>query len=86
MDSDIKARIIGCKKQMQQFDYFFGLHRGNRIYSHTDNLSKALQNKQLSTSGGKHLANLTIEVFKRMRNDDHYNLFLFSRRPKKLNS
>ena len=77
-DSDIKARIIGCKKQMQQFDYLFGLHLGNRIYSHTDKLWKALQNKQLSASSGKHLASLTIEVFKRMRNDDHYNLFFES--------
>ena len=31
-----------------------------------------LQNKQLSASSGKHL---TIDVFKRMRNDDLYNLF-----------
>ena len=56
---------------MQQFDYLFGLHFGNRIYSHTDKLSKALQIKQLSASSGKHLASLTIEVFKRMSNDDH---------------
>ena len=33
-----------------------------------------MQNKQLSASSGKHLASLTIEVFKRTRNDDH-NLF-----------
>ena len=34
----VRARIIGCKAQMERFDFFFGLHLGERLYSHTDNL------------------------------------------------
>ena len=40
---DERARIIRCKAQMERSDVFFALYLGERIYSHTDNLSKDLQ-------------------------------------------
>ena len=38
-DPDVRGRIIGCQAQMKSFDFFFGLNLGQRIFSHTDNLS-----------------------------------------------
>lgn len=38
LQPDVRARIIGCKAQMERFDVFFGLHLRERLYSHTDNL------------------------------------------------
>ena len=43
VNSDVKARIIGCKCQMSTFYFFFGLCLGHRLFSITDNLSKTLQ-------------------------------------------
>ena len=43
MATEVKSRIVGVKKQMEKFDFFFGLSIGHRLYSHTDNLSKTLE-------------------------------------------
>ena len=40
LQPDVRVRIIGCEAQMERFDFFFGLHLGERVYSHTDNLFK----------------------------------------------
>ena len=53
MNSELKARIIGCKAQMGTFDYFFGLQLGYRLFSHTDNLSKTLQGKRICAAEGQ---------------------------------
>lgn len=73
LQSDVRARIIGCKTQMERFDFFFGLHMGERIYSHTDNLSRTLQSTKMAAVSGKRLANLTKETLSKMR--DHFDLF-----------
>ena len=72
LTKDVKSRIIGCKAQMESF--YFGLTLGKIIYSHTDNLSKTLQNEKMSAVGGKHLASLTIDVIEGMRNEETFNL------------
>ena len=41
--TEVKSRIVGVKKQMEKFDFFFGLSIAHRLCSHTDNLSKTLQ-------------------------------------------
>ena len=55
----MRARIIGCKAQMERSDFFFGLHLGEWLYSHTDNLSKTLQDTKMAAVSGQRLANLT---------------------------
>ena len=30
LQPDVRARIIGCKAQMERFDFFFGLHLGEQ--------------------------------------------------------
>ena len=53
------TRIIGSHPQMQFFKFYFGLCLGQRTYSHTDNLSKALQSKILPATAALRLALLT---------------------------
>ena len=47
----MKSRIIGCKKQMESFKFYFGLQLDRKLYAHTDNLSKTLQQEKMSTMG-----------------------------------
>ena len=75
LQPDVRARIIGCKAQMERFDFFFGLHLGERLYSHTDNLSKTLQGTKMAAVSGQRLANLTKETLTKMRTDQSFDYF-----------
>ena len=68
-DAETKARINGCKKQMESFFFYFGLNLGSKLYAHTDNLSKTLQKEKISAVSGKELADLTIKTMQGMRQD-----------------
>ena len=35
-EPDIKARVIGIKTQMKNFDFFFDIHLGHLVLSHSD--------------------------------------------------
>ena len=35
LNRDVKSRIIGCKSQMETFEFYFGLKLGKLLYSHT---------------------------------------------------
>ena len=74
-DAETKARINGCKKQMESFSFYFGLNLGRKLYAHTDNLSKTLQKEKMSAISGKELADLTIKTMQGMRNDRDFDLF-----------
>ena len=52
-DSETRARIIDVKHFMSTFEYLFGVLLGELILKHTDNLSKTLQNPQLSALEGQ---------------------------------
>ena len=43
LDTEVKARMVGVKTQMETFSFFFGVCLGERILRHADNLSKTLQ-------------------------------------------
>ena len=75
IQSDIRGRIIGCQAQMDTFDFFFGLNLGQRLFSHTDNLSRTLQQTKMSALGGKRVACLTKDVLQKMRNDTSFRSF-----------
>ena len=74
--TEVKARIIGCKKQMSLFSFFFGLCLGERLFMITDNLSKTLQNTKMSAVSSRKCADLTLKTFKGMRNMESFELFL----------
>ena len=73
MQTDLKARIIGVKRQMTTFELFFGLNIGHRLFSHTDNLSKTLQAEKMSACENKRNALLVLSVLESMRNEDSFN-------------
>ena len=71
----VRGRIIGCQAQMQIFDFFFGLSLGEKLFSHSDTLSKALQSTKMSAVSGQRLAQLTKSVLESIRNDDSFSAF-----------
>ena len=72
MATEVKSRIVGVKKQMEKFDFFFGLSIGHRLYSHTDNLSKTLQAEKMSACTSKSTAELVVSVLDGLRNEDSF--------------
>ena len=56
---------------MERFDFFFGLHLGGRLHSHTDNLSKDLKGAKVAAVSGQGLtlANLTKETLTKIPSD-----------------
>ena len=75
LDTEMWARIIGVKAQMESFQYFFGLNLGATLLIQTDNLSKTLQKTQLSSVEGQHCANLVIGAITSMRSDEMFDLY-----------
>ena len=75
LQSDIRGRIIGWQAQMNTFDFFFGLNLGQRLFSHTDNLSRTLRQTKMSALSGKRVACLTTDVLQKMRNDTSFRSF-----------
>ncbi len=74
LDSEVRARIIGVKAQMELFDNYFGLCVGELVLRHADNLSKPLQSKTISAAEGQHIAEMTVTVLKKMRSSEAYDL------------
>ena len=62
LNTEVKARIMGCKNQMSTFHFFFVLFLGQRLFSITDNLSKALQSEKLYTVSSQNMASLTLKT------------------------
>ena len=75
VDSECRARIIGVQAQMTQFSFLFRLVIAECILQHTDNLSKTLQNSQLTAAEGEKIAHLTQSTLLRMCSDDNFDLF-----------
>ena len=60
---------------MNTFDFFFGLNLGQRLFSHTDNLSRTLQQTKMSVLSGKRVACLTKDVLQKMRDNTSFRSF-----------
>ena len=60
---------LDAERTVNTFDFFFGLNLGQRLFSHTDNLSRTLQHTKMSALSGKRVACLTKDVLEKMRND-----------------
>ena len=60
---------------MTEFRFFFGINLAYRMYSITDNISKALQRETISSIEGRETAMKTVKTFKNMRNIDSANCF-----------
>ena len=75
LDTETRSRIIGCRSQMRQFEFYYGLNLSHRLYSLTDNLSKALQRENLSALESVRITSLTVTTLENMRNGDSADLF-----------
>ena len=73
LNRDVKSRIVGCKSQMETFDFYFGLKLGKLLYSHTDKLSQTLQSEKMSALSSKRLAMLTVETISNLRNSESFD-------------
>ncbi|KAL5515852.1 hypothetical protein EMCRGX_G001086 [Ephydatia muelleri] len=74
-DREMRARIGGVAKQMESFDFFFGLELGRIVFSMSDNLSKALQGSSISASEGQSLMKMTLVAFQAIRSEDSFSVF-----------
>jgi hypothetical protein len=74
-DSGRKAKVNGVKSEMSKFKYYFGARLGIEILSHTDNLSRALQNPSLSAAEAHQNAKRVISVLNDQRSDAQFDLF-----------
>ncbi|XP_065886227.1 zinc finger MYM-type protein 1-like [Dysidea avara] len=86
-DSETTARIIGVASQMATFDFYFGVYISEMILRHSDNLSKALQKKDISAAEGQHVASLVKTTLQTMRSESSFSLFwqVLSIKAQKLN-
>ena len=75
LEPDIRGRIVGCQAQMRSFNFFLGFILSQRIFSHTDNLSKTLQEVKMSSASGQFNVNLTKEVLIKIRNENCFEKF-----------
>ena len=62
LGSEIRGTNYWCSSTNELVFYFFGLILGYKVYSHTDNLSKSLQSTNMSSTGGKSMADVTLKV------------------------
>ncbi|WAQ94137.1 hypothetical protein MAR_006608 [Mya arenaria] len=74
-DTETKVHIVGVKSQMASFDFLYGVTLGYKLLKHSDNLSKALQHKDMSASEGHFLAHVTVSTLGKLRTDDTYDQF-----------
>ena len=59
----------------ESLKFYFELQLGHKLYAHTDNLSKTLQQEKMSAIKGKSLGDLTVEILEAICNDRDYSLF-----------
>ena len=65
-DPAMRARIIGVQNQIHFFNYYFGVYVLQLLLRHNDNLSKSLQNSEMSTCERKPLAAISIITSEKM--------------------
>ena len=85
LDKETRSRILGCKSQMTEFRFFFGINLAYKMYSITDNLSKALRREIISSMEGQETAMKSVETFKSMRNIDSADCFFKTVQKKAVN-
>ena len=73
LNRDVKSRIIGCKSQIETFDFYFGLKLGKLLNSHTDKLSQTLQSEKMSAVSSKRLAMVTVETISNLHNSESFD-------------
>ena len=71
----MRNRIHGVSTHMKSFDFFFGLMLGEFVLKHSDNLSKTLQNVDISAAEAQKVAEVTVSTLQSVRNAEMFDLF-----------
>ena len=71
----MKAWIIGVQATMKSFKFYFGCQLGERLFGQTDNLSWALENRDLSAMDAISLAGAVIKTLEKERSENQFELF-----------
>ena len=71
----MKARIIGVQAIMKSFKPYFGCQLDERLLGQTDNLSRTLQNRDLSAMDTISLAEVFIKTLEKERSENQFELF-----------
>ena len=74
-NTEMKARILGVRSQMQSFNFLFCIVLSEMILRHTDKLSKTLQQPNLSSIEGHDITMLTVKTLEGLRNENDFELF-----------
>ena len=75
LQSEVRARVIRVQAQMVTSEYFFSNRLGFLLFSHTDNLLRALQGKRICATEGHCIARQTVIVLKSLRDDSSFDSF-----------
>lgn len=74
-DSEMRARIGGVSKQMESFNFIFGVELGRTVLNMADNLSAALQGSTVSATEGQNLMRMTLAALESIRSEESNELF-----------
>ena len=74
-DTEIKSHIIGVSAQMTSFEYLFGTLLGECILRSIDNLSKTLQNPEMSAAEAQDVVKLTALTLQSIRTSEMFDQF-----------
>lgn len=74
-DTEMKSRIIGVSAQMTSFEYLFGILLGVCILRNIDNLSKTLQNPEMSAAEAQDIVKLTTSTLQSIRTTEMFDQF-----------
>lgn len=66
---------MGVRTVMKTFDFFFGASLRFAVMRYSDNLSRTLQNEDLSAAEGQAAASVTISSLSSKRTDEAFNNF-----------
>lgn len=69
-DSEMRARIGGVAKQIDSFNFFFGVELGRKILNIADNLSSSLQASNMSANEGQSIMKMTVLTLEGMRSEE----------------
>ena len=72
-NSEATSQARGIMVTMEKFSFLFGVVIGEKLFSITDILSKALQKKTMCAMEAKRLAAVTLASLKEQRSDGHFD-------------
>ena len=72
---EMSAKVNGIGSQLRKFDFLFGVMLGEKVLRFADNLSRTLQQKELSAAEGQLAAELTVDTLAMYRNVEEFSTF-----------